>query len=131
MKTKKKITDNDLIWGIEASRIMGVSRATFFNRFLHGVYGGIRTVKYPKGTKFVMYDVFKVVHPMYISRIKQHHSGMNNGIYVGLPDHYLCDCYCIWARSYLFESHKVHFAILSNSVSYLMSFYSIPKSSKK
>jgi len=60
---KKDVLDvNNSIWGIEASRILGISRVTFYNRICAGVYS-VNCIRVPKGYRYSIHDVFKMAHP--------------------------------------------------------------------
>jgi len=60
---KKKIDYNDLIWGIDAARILGISKRTFDNRWHKGYYNEVYAIRTPKGFKYSMRDVMKIAHP--------------------------------------------------------------------
>lgn len=62
MKSIRKLDINNCIWGIEASRILGISKPTFDKRILMGRYD-IRCQRRPKGFVYSIFDVFKVAHP--------------------------------------------------------------------
>jgi hypothetical protein len=62
LSKKGKLGVNNSIWGIEAARILGISKTTFYTRNLKGIYQ-IRCVRCPKGFRYLIHDVFKIAHP--------------------------------------------------------------------
>ena len=62
MNKKGKLDVNNSIWGKEAARILGISKTTFHNRLLKGIYQ-ICCVRCPKGYRYSIHDVFKIAHP--------------------------------------------------------------------
>ena len=60
---KKDVLDvNNSIWSIEASRILGISKKTFWTRLHKGIYK-IKCVRCPKGFRYSIHDVVKIAHP--------------------------------------------------------------------
>lgn len=62
MAKQVKLDATNCIWGIEASRILGVSKATFNNRRMKGIYN-ISCVRCPRGFRYALREVFKIAHP--------------------------------------------------------------------
>lgn len=62
MKSIRKLDVNNCIWGIQAARILGISKPTFDKRILTGVYK-VRCQRCPKGFVYSIFDVFKIAHP--------------------------------------------------------------------
>jgi hypothetical protein len=60
---KKNVLDvQNSIWSIEASKILGVSKATFNNRVCAGDYR-LECIRCPKGFRYSLRDVFRIAHP--------------------------------------------------------------------
>jgi hypothetical protein len=60
---KKDVLDvNNSIWGIDAAKILGISRVTFWSRIRRGIYK-VKCVRCPAGYRYSIHDVFKMAHP--------------------------------------------------------------------
>ena len=61
--SKRGLLDiNNSVWGIDAARVLGISRVTFYNRVRKGVYN-IPCVRCPNGFRYSIREVFKMAHP--------------------------------------------------------------------
>ena len=62
MNNSRKLSDDNLVWGAEAARILGISKSTYDNRILMGRYE-VSCMRSPMGFKYSIFDVFKIAHP--------------------------------------------------------------------
>ena len=62
MRNRRKLDENNMIWGAEAARILGVSRSTFNNGISVSRYK-VDCMRCPMGFKYSIHDVFKIAHP--------------------------------------------------------------------
>jgi len=58
----RKLDENNLIYGMEASRILGICKPTFDGRVKSGQYK-IACKRCKIGFKYSILDVFKIAHP--------------------------------------------------------------------
>ena len=63
LRKRKNFDATNYIYGIEAGKILGVSRVTFYNRVRYRKYDDIRTIRNRLGKKYLIHDVFKIAHP--------------------------------------------------------------------
>jgi len=62
VKSFKMLDKNNLIYSIEACRILGMSKPTFNKHLMVGRYK-VGRVRVPMGFKYSIYDIMKIAHP--------------------------------------------------------------------
>ena len=62
-RKRKKVDQANYIYGIEAAKILGISRITFYKRIKLRKYENVSMVKNRVGVKYLIQDVFRIAHP--------------------------------------------------------------------
>lgn len=62
-KRGKKTGDDEFVWGVQAARILRISRVTFWDRFKHNQYPQMVAIRTTKGLKYRLRDVIRAAHP--------------------------------------------------------------------
>ena len=62
-RKRKNIDETNFIYGVEAGRILGISRGTFRHRIKYRKYDDIQMIRDRLGVKYLIHDVFRIAHP--------------------------------------------------------------------
>lgn len=63
LKRRSRIGDGEYVWGVQAAKILGISRSVFYVRFKDNKYPKIDAIKTMAGVKYQLRDVVSTAFP--------------------------------------------------------------------